>query len=795
VLGVAVIGVLIGVVYYPALFGDFVWDDVIFSEEPVIHAWSGLKSVWLSPADIRNEGHYWPIVYTTFYLEHKLWGLAPVGYHAVNLVLHLANSLLVWRLMQRLAIPGAWLIGAVFAVHPLHVESVAWIIERKDLLSGLFYFAAVLTWLRFLETPNTRRYAVTLVLFVAGLLSKSVVVALPAALLVLHWWREGRLTATDFVRVVPFLVIGLAITLADFAYYTSRESLDLGYSIAERMLIAGHALWFYAAKLLWPTDLAVIYPLWEIDAGDVLAWMYVAGAAALAALLWFCRHRIGRGPLAGALFFALTLSPVLGFIDYGYMQFSFVADRFQYLAGVGLIAVLIGAAACGVQRLPNVAKHGARGLAGILLLAFGTLTWRQAGIYQNEIALFSHIVALNPAARDAHLNLGSALISANRVEEGLAASRIAAEQRPDTPGPFANIGRALQSQGRHDEAEEYLRRALEVDPKHLSALQNMAESYRKQGLGEEAVEAYGRVLAIDADYALAHAGLGHTLFTLGHFEDALESMGRALELYPELSMAGALHLHMGRAAMELGRFDRAQAHLDRALRMLPESAEPLLELANLRSRQGRREDAELYRNRALGLHADSPKALHTIAEALRKDGRLDDAIAAYRQVIEIDPENAPGHAGLGIAQYEANDHEVAIRTMTRALELDPGLGVAPSLRLFIGHSLRELGRIDEADAQYALVLELEPGNRDALDHLAMSLFGQKRFDEALEIYRTLAEVQPESATTHSNMGAVLHHLGRNEEALVSIQRALAIDPDHELANVGLREVRKALDVP
>ena len=793
VVGVAVIAVLIGVCYYPALFGDFVWDDVIFSEEPVIHAWSGLKSIWFSPADIRNEGHYWPIVYTTFYLEHKLWGLAPAGYHAVNMVLYLVNSLLVWRLMTRLAVPGAWLIAAVFAVHPLHVESVAWIIERKDLLSGLFYLGAVLAWLRFLEQPNIVRYVATLVLFVAGLLSKTVVITLPAALLVLQWWRMGRLTWTDLLRVVPLLAVGFAITLADFAYYTSRESLDLGYSFAERVLIAGHALWFYAAKLVWPTDLAVIHPLWQVDVTDIVGWAYVAATVALAAALALARRWIGRGPLAGALFFAVTLSPVLGFIDYGYMQFSFVADRFQYLAGIGLIAVLIAAAAYAADRLPKAARQASAGLAGIVLVTFGVLSWQQAAIYKDEVALFSHIVALNPVARDAHLNLGSALLEADRVEEGLAASRIAAEQRPDTPGPYANLGRALQAQGKHEEAEKNLRRALEIDPKHLSALQNLAESYRKQRWAEEAIEAYGKVLAIDADYALAHAGLGHTLFTLGRHQDALASMGRALEIHPELSMAGALHLHMGRAALELERFDLAEDHLERAFGLLPNSAEPLLDLAELRARQGRGDDAEDYRHRAREMFGGNPEALHNVAESLRKEGRLDEAIATYLQVIEIDPESAPGHAGLGIAYYQTENNEVAIDTMTRALELDPDLAVAPTLRVFIGHSMRALGRGEEADSQYELALEIDPRNAEALDHLAMSRFGQKRFEEALELYRTLAQVQPDSAATHSNLGAVLHHLGRNDEAMESIERALAIDPDHELANIGRREVQKALD--
>ncbi|MDD9985943.1 MAG: hypothetical protein OXQ31_06715 [Spirochaetaceae bacterium] len=249
-------------------------------------------------------------------------------------------------------VPGA----AVFAVHSVHVESVAWIIERKDVLSALFYLAAVLVWVRFVEQPRPWRSGLALVLFTAGLLSKSVVVTLPVALAIWQWWQSGRARWMDLLRLAPFAA---GITAADLSFYTSREPLELGYTLAERALIASRALWFYAGKLLWPADLAVIYPLWEIDARDLKTWAYLAAAAALAAGLWVARRRIGRGPLARVLYFAVTLGPVLGFVDYGYMQFSFVADRFQYLAGIGVLAVVIGGAAHGVGRLPKAWRRGA----------------------------------------------------------------------------------------------------------------------------------------------------------------------------------------------------------------------------------------------------------------------------------------------------------------------------------------------------------------------------------------------------------------------------------------------------
>ncbi len=523
--------------YLPALSAGFVWDDRVFTRALAVRDWDGLGRLWFSPSEIEDEGHYWPLVYTSFWLEHKLWGFAPVGYHAVNVLLHAANTLLVRRLAERLAIPGAWLVAAVFAVHPLRVESVAWIIERKDLLSGLCYLAAFLAWLRFTEEPRAgrggRHYVLALALFVAGMLCKSIVVTLPAAFLIALWWRRGRVTGVDLRRVAPFFVVGAAIAAADVSFYNAREPLSLGYTAVERLLIAAHALWFYAGKLLWPGGLAVVYPHWEAGAGDPVAWGYVLASAGVAAALWFLRGRVGRGPLAGVSFFAVTLSPVLGFVDYGYMQFSFVADRHQYLAGLGLIAVLVGAAARGAERLPTEAwRRCAAGAAAAGLAVLAALTWRHAGMYRDGVTLFTHVIAHNPTARFAHRNLGEALTVEGRWNEALAAFRVAAEQAPDDDRDHSNVGAALVMLDRLDEAEERLRHALALDPKSVYALQNMASlAVRRKRYGE-ALDLYRRLVEVNPRNPSAHHGVGTALYFLGRPAEALKALERALALDP-----------------------------------------------------------------------------------------------------------------------------------------------------------------------------------------------------------------------------------------------------------------------
>ena len=533
---------LVLVSYLPAmLWGDLVWDDLTMIRNRAVREVSGLRQIWFAPGEIRGEGHYWPLVYTSFWLEHRLWGTAAAGYHVVNVLLHLANTLLLWRLLRRLAVPGAWLVAAVFALHPVRVESVAWVIERKDVLSGLLYLAAAAVWIRAGGAPRPGRSLAALALYVAGLLSKSVVVTLPVALLIWRWWKRGRVTAADLLRLVPFFLVGAAISAADLVFNRSRGVGGLGYSLVERALIAARALWFYLGKNFWPMDLGIVYPRWEVAVADPLAWAGLVAAIALVAKLWSLRDRIGRGPLAGVLFFGVTLAPTLGFVDYNYMLFSFVADRFQYLAGIGVLAVVIGAAAHGLAQRPG---PGSRldALLNVVLVAallggLGTLTWRQADNYRDGITFFRYLIAHNPQAREAHLNLGSALLRHNRLEEALAAYRVAEQQRPDDCKPPYGAGLALYHLGRPEEAEAAYLRALQTCPHYAGALAALSELRLDQQRHHEALELAHSAIGHDSGNAKAWTSRGRALQHLGRTEEALEALNRALALDPNRHQA------------------------------------------------------------------------------------------------------------------------------------------------------------------------------------------------------------------------------------------------------------------
>ena len=834
-LGGLALALLVVASFLPALGAGFVWGDGILTGSRAVRAWSGLWDLWFAPRSTYRpgntmEGHYWPLVYTTFWLEHKLWGYAPAGYHAVNVVLHFINALLLWRLLARLAVPGAWLAAAVFAVHPVHVESVVWVMGRKDLLSAALYLTAALTWLRYVEAPRglpgAGRYCLALALFVAGLLAKSIVVTLPAALLLVHWWRQGRVTSTDWLRLAPFFVAGAGIAVADMLFYGTWEAVSLDYSAIERALIAAHALWFYLGKMLWPADLAVIYPLWDVDAANPLDWGYVVAAGAAVGLLWRLRHRLGRGPLAGAAFFAVTLSPVLGFVDFGYMQFSFVADRYQYLAGIGATTVLVGAAARGAGSLSGTSLRGVQGLALVVLVALGTLTWRQAGIYRDPFTFFSHVVSLNPNARSAHLNLVGALLKRGEPEDALAAARTALEQRPDYHKAHTNVGSVLLNLGRLEEAEHYIRRALEIEPQDMNTRSNLIELLAEQGRHEEALAAARIALEQHPDSSQAHTAAAIALSGLDWPDEAERHLRRAVELDPRYVKAvqnlaelvrgrkryeESLELYrsvmeidpalaepyagMGDALFRLKRYEEAVGHMERALSMQPGSpmARSLHYLAGVASEElGRPEAAAEHYERALATDPRYPEALNRLAALRFGQQRYEESLELYRSVMEIDPALAEPYAGMGDALFRLKRYEEAVGHMERALSMQPGSPMARSLHYLAGVASEELGRPEAAAEHYERALATDPRYPEALNRLAALRFGQQRYEEALDLYRALAGIDPDNANVHADMGAALYQAGRADEALRSFNRALALDPAHAQARTNREQVRRVM---
>lgn len=396
----------------------------------------------------------------------------------------------------------------------------------------------------------------------------------------------------------------------------------------------------------------------------------------------------------------------------------------------------------------------------------------------------------NPEARDAHLNLMGPLSDAGRNEEALAAGRIGVAQRPGSADIHSNLGRVLTRLDRLDEAESALRTALGIEPRHLNANQNLGEVLRRQGRHAEAIETYHRVLAIDDRLVFGNGGLGIALFHAGRYVEAIAPLEKALELAPDAHFTGELAMYAGRAALRLDRLDAASAHLRRAVASMPDPAEALVELSNVRFAQGRADEAVDHLRRARELRPNDPATLVNAGEALRKGERSTEAIALYREALRIDADFGPAQVGLGAALFNLERYDEALESLTRAMQQEMDPETAATAHYLSARTLLELDRKDEAAAQFEGALKRDPNHANALDYLAHLRFRQKKYEAALDLYRTQATLKPGSATVHANIGVTLYFLGRHAEALESMEQVLRLDPDHQMALKMVAQLRK-----
>jgi tetratricopeptide (TPR) repeat protein len=512
--------------FAPAVRNGFVWDDDAYvHQNPTLESAAGLRRIWLEPG---ATPQYYPLVHTSFWLERRVFGRGPAGYHAVNVLLHATAALLLWRVLRLLEAPGAFLAAALFAVHPVQVESVAWISERKNVLSGALYFGAALAWLHRVGGGGGARQRLAFALYASALLAKTVTCTLPAALLLVRWWRrEPVLERALLRRLAPFFATGLALGLLTVQLEKTRvgaEGPPWDLSPAERVLVAGRALFFYAGKLAWPADLCFVYPRFALDARDPAQWLYPGAALAVGAALFAARRRLGRGPLAAALYFGGTLFPALGFFDVFPMRYSFVADHFQYLACAGPFAL----AAALASRLPGPrARRAARGALVLAVALCAAQSFRLVPVYADLETLWRHTVAVNPEAWMAHFNLGNELRRQGRREEAAAAYREALRARPDLATAHHNLAGVLAQQGDLDGAVSHYRRVLELEPWHAAARSNLGAVLASRGRLEEALAELREALRLRPGDPRVRQQLAAVLERLGRTEEARRAAGEA----------------------------------------------------------------------------------------------------------------------------------------------------------------------------------------------------------------------------------------------------------------------------
>jgi protein O-mannosyl-transferase len=613
--GIAIIVLIAFLAYLPSINGGFVLDDnLLLGKNDLIRNPDGLRKLWCT-----NESEeYYPVSYSTLWIEWRLWGMTPTGYHVINLILHILESLLIWVILRKMSIPGAFLAALIFIVHPVNVESVAWIAQRRNVVAMLFFLLSILWYLKadihtavvgiaparsyggpwerektfssfILHTSSFHLwYGLSLAAFMVAMLGKGSAVVLPVLLLGIAWWRRS-LTRRDLVRIAPFFLLALVLTVVNIWFQTHGKDIEIrNAGFAERLLGAGGVVWFYLYKAIMPFDLEFIYPQWHIEMGNPMWWLPLLAAIIVTAVLWVYRKAWSRSLLFAWGFFCVSLVPVMGFTDVGFMKYSLVADHYQHIAIIGVIALAAAGWSIWHEQARNTPHWVITTVAVVVMGVLAFLTWLQSGLYHNAIRLYQATLQNNPGSWLAQNCLGYALDQEGRAPEAFEHYREALRLNPDFIEAHINLGVDLANAGRLPEAIEHFRQALRLDPDCVDAHNNLGNALANADRLPEAIEHYQEALRLNPDYANAHNNLGAALVDSGRLTEAIEHYRQALQLDPDYTDA---HNNLGNALAKAGRLQEAIEHYQQALRLKPGYAYVYFNLALAYSRMKQSSEA------------------------------------------------------------------------------------------------------------------------------------------------------------------------------------------------------------
>jgi len=713
---------LVFIAYTQVFPAGFIWDDEShLTRNPCVIGPLGLKEIWTT-----TQAVYYPLVLTTFWALHKFVGLNPLPYHALNVLLHAVSAILLWRVLRLLELRGAWLGAALWALHPVTVQSVAWVTELKNTQSCVFYLLSILFFLKWedqgravsrLPQPRTKDrslvFALSLLFFLLATLSKPSVVMLPFVLALCVWWMRGKIRWRDTLALAPFALISVvasAWTIWEQRFHARAVGPDWTQTFPERLIIAGKAIWFYLGKLLWPHPLIFIYPRWDVDSSKVVAYLPLLAAIAGLVALWFIHAKWGRALFFAAAYYVVSLFPVLGFFSVFFFRYSFVSDHFQYLASIGPlalagagIATLLGrfgeTPADFVSHPDAVPRSGSTiasprwrlvlsgGLCGILLVSIGFLTWRQTAEYHNLFALYTATLQKNPGCWMAHYNLGI----------------------------------VLSEQGEADQAIDHYRRAVALRPDYAEAHYNLGRLLVEHGQLADAIAHYERAAAINPADAEARNNLGVTLFGMGRADEAIAHYQKALEIWPDYAEASC---NLANALIAKGDFDGAIARYTACLAAIPDQEEARYNLASALLRRGRTDEAIVEYQKVLQMHPESADAHANLGSAWLAKGRVRDAMAEYTKALQISPENLAALSNLAWLLATSADSSLrngfeAVRLAERADSASSRSDKHPTVLRILAAAYAEAGQFAEAKetAQHALEAANIQGNTTLADAL------------------------------------------------------------------------------
>jgi protein O-mannosyl-transferase len=672
--GTAIIIAATFLAYFPSLSGGFIWDDndLYLTKNPIIKAPDGLLRFW----NTTEPWDYYPLSNSSLWIEWRLWEMNPTGYHFTNLILHIAEALLIWIILRKLAIPGGFLAAIIFALHPVNVESVAWIAQRKDMLAVLFFLLSILWFLRFVKPaprptfgrcplaakqitdhcppstahcpPSTAHcppstvhffswYCLSFLAFVLAMLSKGSVAILPVLLLGIILWRRP-LTKGDLLRILPFFAVAATLTVVNVWF--QRHGSDVAIrsaDFAERILGAGGVVWFYFYKAILPINLVFVYPQWHIQTGNLLWWLPLAAMLGVTVVFFLFRKSWSRPFWFAWAFFCVALVPVMGFTDIYFMKYSLVADHYQHIAILGVITLLTACFSVWRSHAGISTRRAADAVAvaavGMLML----LTWQQSEHYRDEITLYQATLEKNPACWMAQNNLGIALEIEGKPQLAIEHYRQALQLNPDFPDAQVNLGKVLFETGRLQESIEHYQQALALDPTLAAAHNNLGAILIEAGRPQEAVDHYNQALKLKPDFPEVYNNLGNLMYGKGQMQEAIRHFRKALNLrydYPDA------HYNLGVALAQIGLHSEAIEHYEHTLRLQPGHV----------------------------------SAHNNLGGALLKQGQLQEAIKHYQRAVELNPDFIDAYYNLALVYASIQHSSQAMALAHKALELAQSQG-------------------------------------------------------------------------------------------------------------------------
>jgi protein O-mannosyl-transferase len=729
--------------HWPAVSGGFIWDDDAHVTRLDLTNLEGLKRIWIQ---LGATQQYYPLLHSFFWLQNQIWGNNSVYYHITNIILHAIFCILLVRFLQLLNIKGSYLVGIIVAIHPVYVETVAWITEEKNTLSSVFYIICAIHYIKFDKDRRMDNYISALLYFILALLCKTVTATFPAAILLIIWWQRGYLKfKTDLIPTIPFWIFGASAGL--FTAWVEKhiigaQGADFQLTLIERILLAGRVIIFYIGKILYPVNFIFIYPHWDIKQDNIILYINIIFLFILIYLLYKYAikgnsyDRFTRTPLVGLLYFIGTLFPVLGFFNVYPFMFSYVADHFQYLASIGIIVLVVNIFVYIYDLVSENYKVIINVLLGISLALLSVASYERSTHFISAEELYNETIRQNPNAWMCRNNLGAILLNRGDIYGALAQFEEAIKIRPAYADAQSNLANVFLRIGKLKEAIEHGEISCQLRPNGAENENNLAIAYASIGDYRNAILHYNKSISSRPNYVEPYNNLGNCYKSMGNYDEALKYYKFALNIKPDFHDTYA---NMGQMYQVLGKFNEARLCYSNAIKLAPNLWQYHNGLALALASLGYKDQAIKEFKYSLDLNPKNADQYINLAYYKIGNAEYDEAKNLLNTALLLQPSNYGAENNLGAVYFKLDNVLEAIKHYNRAIAINPDFAEAHNN---LGVALSKLNRFEDATYEYHQAISINSKYTEAMGNLYLSELRSKHINEALDAINAALKLEP-----------------------------------------------------